>query len=150
MKVREVIRGDFSAVMGLYRQLHPEDPILEDGNDMTAFEAILASDWLKIFVLEYESQVRSTCYLNIIPNITRSARPYAVIENVVTDKAHRNLGFGKVIIQHTLNYAWGVGCYKAMLQTGSKQQSTHSFYRSCGFSGSDKTAYLARPTATQA
>jgi GNAT superfamily N-acetyltransferase len=52
---------------------------------------------------------------------------------------------GKQIIAETLEFAWAVGCYKAMLMTGSKRPSTHGFYLACGFSGDAKTAYLARP-----
>lgn len=45
----------------------------------------------------------------------------------------------------TLERAWAAGCYKAMLQTGSKTPSTHAYYRACGFVDDAKTAYLARP-----
>ena len=41
------------------------------------------------------------------------------------------------------NAAWAAGCYKVMLQTGSTRESTHAFYRACGFSGTDKHAYVA-------
>ena len=46
----------------------------------------------------------------------------------------------------TLQAAWDAGCYKAMLQTGSRAPATHAFYRACGFSPDAKTAYLARPS----
>ncbi|MEV6282646.1 hypothetical protein [Kribbella sp. NPDC051770] len=35
--------------------------------------------------------------------------------------------------------------FKAMLMTGSKRESTHAFYRACGFADDDKTGYVARP-----
>ena len=44
-----------------------------------------------------------------------------------------------------LNIAWSEGCYKAMLQTGSRKAATHAFYRSCGFSADEKKGYVARP-----
>jgi GNAT superfamily N-acetyltransferase len=50
----------------------------------------------------------------------------------VTLEAHRRLGLGKLIMAHTLDFAWQQGCYKAMLLTGSKRESTHAFYRSNG------------------
>lgn len=83
--------------------------------------------------------------LNVIPNLSRSAAPYAVIENVVVDKTRRSTGLGKTIMAATLEQAWAAGCYKAMLMTGSKRPSTHAFYRSCGFDPAAKTAYLAKP-----
>jgi hypothetical protein len=46
----------------------------------------------------------------------------------------------------TLQSAWDAGCYKVMLLTGSRRPSTHAFYRACGFSGDDKTGFVARPS----
>jgi len=33
MIIRQAIDQDFDAIMHLYRQLQPEDPILDDGSD---------------------------------------------------------------------------------------------------------------------
>ncbi len=146
MKVREARAGDFERVMALYAQLHPQDPRVDDGSDRRVYDEILATPNLYLFVLEDESGVlNATCYLNIIPNITRQASPYCVIENVVTEASRRNQGLGKQIIAYTLQFAWDRGCYKAMLQTGSRRESTHNFYKSCGFRGDDKFAFVARP-----
>ena len=143
---REAEPGDFEDVLRLYRQLQPADPVLRDGSDKAAFGQILSTPGLHLFVLEADGAVVATTYLNIIPNLTRSASPYAVIENVVVDETLRGTGLGHQIMAATLRAAWDAGCYKAMLQTGSRTPATHHFYRSCGFSPDAKTAYLARPT----
>jgi GNAT superfamily N-acetyltransferase len=140
--------GDFAGIMRLYRQLLPEDPAVDDGTDVTVFERIQRSDWLHLFVLERASIVVATTYLNIVPNLTRSVAPYAVVENVVVDEALRGTGLGRQIMAGTLRAAWDAGCDKAMLMTGSRRPETHAFYRSCGFSGDAKTAYLARPPSS--
>jgi len=146
MIFRDVVNEDFASLMSLYRQLQPLDPVLENGQDRLVFEQIIANPLLQLFVLEDDNtNLVASCYLNIIPNITRSASPYAVIENVITEQTRRQMGYGRQIIRQTLNYAWSRGCYKAMLQTGSKQAGTHAFYRACGFSADDKTGYVARP-----
>jgi GNAT superfamily N-acetyltransferase len=142
---RDARFGDFDDVVRLYRQLHPGDPVLLDGSDATAYETILRRSGLHLFVLEQGGAVVATTYLNIIPNLTRSASPYAVIENVVVDEARRRTGIGREIMAATLQAAWDAGCYKAMLMTGSRTPGTHAFYRACGFSPDEKTAYLARP-----
>ncbi|WP_109505687.1 GNAT family N-acetyltransferase [Nocardioides speluncae] len=143
--IREASSEDFDAIVRLYRQLHPQDPILEDGADRAAFEEILKTPGLALLVLEADGAVVATTYLNVIPNMTRSASPYAVIENVIVDQAVRGTGLGKQIMAATLDAAWDAGCYKAMLLTGSQTPATHAFYRSCGFSPDAKSAYLARP-----
>jgi GNAT superfamily N-acetyltransferase len=142
---REARPEDFDDMLALYRQLHPHDPEVEDGSDEAAFERILASPGLRLFVLELDGALVATTYLNVIPNLTRSASPYAVIENVVAEEALRSNGLGKQIMDSTLEVAWSAGRYKAMLMTGSRRPSTHAFYRACGFSPDAKTAYLARP-----
>ena len=142
--VRDARSGDFDVIMALYRQLQPQDPVLTDGSDRRAFDSILRSESLHLLVLEHDHRVVATAYLNVIPNITRSASPYAVIENVVVAAELRGRGFGKELMAAVLERAWQGGCYKAMLMTGSRRESNHGFYRSCGFSGDDKTAYVAR------
>ncbi|MBK79363.1 MAG: GNAT family N-acetyltransferase [Gammaproteobacteria bacterium] len=130
--------------MRLYRQLQPSDPVPADGGARAVFAAIVESDALRLYLLEDgDGRVSASCYLNVIPNLTRGARPYAVIENVITDEARRGRGLGRAVIGHALDAAWAAGCYKVMLQTGSTQESTHAFYRACGFSGTDKHAYVA-------
>ena len=143
---REAGPGDFEDVLRLYHQLQPEDPVLLDGSDAAAFAQILGSPGLHLFVLEAGGAVVATTYLNVIPNLTRSASPYAVIENVVVEETLRGTGLGKQVMAGTLRAAWDAGCYKAMLLTGSRDPATHAFYRACGFSPDAKTAYLARPS----
>ena len=87
----------------------------------------------------------SSCTITVIPNLTRGCKPYGVIENVVTHAGHRNLGYGKALLAHALAHAWSIGCYKVMLLTGRKDQSTLQFYQSAGFDPYDKQAFIARP-----
>ncbi|NEA32891.1 GNAT family N-acetyltransferase [Streptomyces sp. SID13031] len=143
---REARTGDFESVQRLYQQLHPGDPVLADKVLKAAFEQILDSRGLHIFVLEVEGRVVATTYLNVIPNLTRSASPYAVIENVVVEESLRGTGLGQQVMTGTLAAAWDAGCYKAMLLTGSRRPSTLAFYQACGFSPDAKSAFLARPS----
>jgi GNAT superfamily N-acetyltransferase len=132
--------------MRLYRQLHSDDPGLTRGLDADVFARIEGTSGLTIFVLEHDGAVVASTYLNVIPTLTRSASPYAVIENVIVDNSSRNRGLGKQIMAATLHAAWKAGCYKAMLMTGSSHASTHAFYRACGFDPDEKTGYIARPS----
>lgn len=144
--LREARSEDLQDILRLYRQLHPEDPVLRDGSDAATLKQILHSPGLSLFVLELDGVIVASSYLNVIPNITRSASPYAVIENVIVEESLRGTGLGTQIMTGTLAAAWKAGCYKAMLMTGSQNPATHSFYKACGFSSDAKTAYLARPS----
>ena len=145
MLIREAQLSDFNEVKRLYAQLNPDDPIVTDGRDEPVFQTIVDSEHLHLFVGELDGRLVATCYVNFIPNMTRNVSPYCIIENVVTEQELRNQGLGKAIIKHALDFAWKQGCYKVMLQTGSKRESTHNFYKSCGFRADDKFAFVARP-----
>ena len=145
MMIREAESKDFDEIKRLYAQLNPDDPVVTDGRDAPVFQTILNSQHLRLFVGEINDRLVATCYLNFIPNLTRNVSPYCVIENVVTEQELRNRGLGKAIIKHALDFAWSQGCYKVMLQTGSRRESTHNFYKSCGFHADDKFAFVARP-----
>lgn len=85
-----------------YQQLHPQDPVPDNGSAKATFEQILASPGLHLFVLELNGAVVATTYLNVLPNLTRLAAPYAVIENVVVEERLRGTGLGKQIMADTL------------------------------------------------
>ena len=62
------------------------------------WDNIFDNQMLHYFVVEYEGRGVSTCTLTIIPNLTRGARPYGLIENVVTHKDFRGQGFSKALL----------------------------------------------------
>jgi Acetyltransferase (GNAT) family. len=80
--------------------------------------------------------------LVIIPNLTHGQRPYALIENVITDEAHRNRGIATACLNAAREIALQHRCYKIMLMTGSKKDSTLRFYRKAGYNSEDKTAFI--------
>jgi N-acetylglutamate synthase-like GNAT family acetyltransferase len=146
---REAVLADLPAVSRLYAQLNLADPPLARSVETAAFQQILSREGMHILLLERDGVVIGTTYLNLIPNLTRSASPYAVIENVVVEETLRGQGLGRQLMARTLDAAWAAGCYKAMLMTGSKRESTHAFYRACGFSPDEKQAYVAHASSWQ-
>lgn len=84
----------------------------------------------------------ASCVCVVVPNLTHGQRPYALIENVVTDPAHRKRGFATACLNAACKIAREADCYKVMLLTGSKQESTLRFYEKAGFNRQDKTAFI--------
>jgi GNAT superfamily N-acetyltransferase len=145
--IRQAARDDFEAVARLYAELNVDDPPVAGPEYLQVFEEILERDGVEILLLELDGEILGSTYLNLIPNLSRGGRPYAVVENVVIAAHRRGEKLGRRLMDATLERAWAAGCYKAMLQTGSKTPATHAYYRACGFADDAKTAYLARPPA---
>ena len=78
----------------------------------------------------------------IIPHLTRVQRPYAFIENVITDEKWRKKGLATACLNYARDIAVNENCYKMMLLTGSKEQSTLDFYERAGYNKNDKTAFI--------
>ena len=149
LALRAARRDDLDALVALYVQLNPDNAGTPRDALPAIFERILATDGLEILVGELAGRIVATCYLNVIPNLTRGGRSYAVIENVVVDAALRGLGHGRTLMRHALGRAWAGGCYKVLLQTGSRDPAVLGFYEACGFSRTDKTGFVAwGPAAT--
>ena len=78
----------------------------------------------------------------IIPNLTRNIRPYAFIENVVTHADYRGKGYATACLNFAKELATQANCYKIMLLTGAKSESTLNFYKRAGYNCTDETAFI--------
>ena len=66
----------------------------------------------------------------------------AFVENVVTHSDYRGKGYATECLNFAKTIAEKENCYKMMLLTGSKKESTMNFYRGAGYNSSDKTAFI--------
>jgi GNAT superfamily N-acetyltransferase len=144
--IRPARPGDLPGVLALYRQLNPGDPVPGIADAEAAWSALLTSGLTTTFVADVAGQLVSTCTLAIVPNLSRGARPYGVIENVVTDAGHRRSGLGRAVLHAAIARAWEANCYKVHLATGSRRESTLRFYEGAGFRKNAKTYFEIRRT----
>ena len=142
--IRPATSEDLAGVLALYRQLNPDDPVLDVASAGPVWAAVLGSGLTTPFVAEIEGRLVSSCTLAIVPNLSRGARPYGVIENVVTDEGHRRAGLGRAVLEAALDKAWAADCYKVLLATGSRRESTLRFYEGVGFTRDAKTYFEIR------
>ena len=75
-------------------------------------------------------------------NINFNGYRYAFIENVVTHSEYRGHGYATKCLEYAKYIAEQNNCYKMMLLTGSKKESTLRFYENAGYNSSDKTAFI--------
>lgn len=140
--VREILPDELEGLLTLYMQLH-DNPFPELTPELLSlWQQIVEDPHHHIIVAVEEGRIVSSCVCVIIPNLTHGQQPYAVIENVITDKACRGRGLAGACLNYARTIAGEAGCYKMMLLTGSKDEATHRFYRRAGYNANDKTAYI--------
>lgn len=140
--IREISETDFDGLMELYMQLHDNPFPEKDERVLGIWQRILEDKDHHIIVAEEEGKIVSSCVCVIIPNLTHSQRPYAFVENVITDVSHRGRGLATACLEKACEIAQAEGCYKLMLLTGSKKESTLRFYERAGYNSHDKTAFI--------
>lgn len=142
MVIREIKDNELSELLALYTHLH-ELGIPDYSNQLQNTWAIICKDKNHhIIVCEVDGKLVSSCVCVIIPNLTRNIRPYAFIENVVTHTDHRGKGYATACLNYAKELALKADCYKMMLLTGSKSESTLNFYKRAGYNCTDKTAFI--------
>ena len=144
--IREIRPDELDALLALYDpHLHAEDAPLPDRAALaTLWSEIVANPLLHYLVAEIGGQLIASCTLAITPNLTRGARPYGLIENVVTHDDFRRRGIATAVLGRALDIARERGCYKVMLLTGKKDPGVLRFYEKAGFSRDAKTGFVAR------
>lgn len=140
--IREITENDFDGLMTLYMQLHG-NPFPEKTDDvMRKWKRVLDDPDHHIIVAVEDGKIVSSCVCVIITNLTHGQQPYAFIENVVTDEAYRKKGLATACLDYAKDIAVRENCYKMMLLTGSKEESTLRFYERAGYNRNDKTAFI--------
>lgn len=140
--IREATKNDLYNILQLYLHLH-EESVPEDSEQLrTTWETIMNDVNHHLIVCEIEGKLVASCVCVVIPNLTRNVRPYAFVENVVTHADYRQQGYATACLNYAKQIAEKNQCYKMMLLTGSKRESTLNFYRNAGYNSSDKTAFI--------
>lgn len=139
--IREIKNDDLRGLLELYTHLH-EKEVPEIGEKVLGiWNTIMNDPNHHIIVAEEDGRIVSSCVCLIIPNLTRGLKPHAFIENVVTDSAYRKRGLATACLNYAKEIAEREGCYKLLLATGSKEESTLRFYERAGYNKNDKTAF---------
>lgn len=143
MKARFACCHDFEEILDLYKILHPEDIRASMSHLKKIWDDIMNNpDRYRYAVVEEGNKIVATGNIAIVPNLTRSGRPYAVIENVVAHPDFRRKGYGHAAIQLLLGFAKEQNCYKVMLLRSSKRKEAHEFYKSIGFDRDLKCGFI--------
>lgn len=142
MEIREAKKSDLHALLTLYTQLHDNNMPTMNEYLEKLWTDILSDKSHHVIVGLVDGILVTSCVIIIVPNLTHNQQPYALIENVITHEAYRNKGYATSILDFAKGIAQKDKCYKIMLLTGSKKESTLKFYEKAGYNQKDKTAFI--------
>lgn len=115
--VREALKEDLYELLNLYLFLHEKDIPADTEHLRNTWNTVIKDKNHHIIVNEIDGKIISSCVCVIIPNLTRNVRPYAFIENVVTNESYRGKGY-------------------------ANEKGTLDFYKKAGYNSTDKTAFI--------
>jgi GNAT superfamily N-acetyltransferase len=142
-ETRELQLRDLDGLLRLYAELHPCDDPAPGRAQLEATWRSLVDNPDHIYLGAFEQgELVSACNACIVPNLTRAARPYALVENVVTHSAFRRQGYGASAMRALLDRCWARGCYKVMLMSAVQRSEIYGFYVALGFDPRRKQAFV--------
>jgi len=130
--VRRARRDDLDGLLGLLSQLQGQ-PIRRTEALARTYAQMLAQPGRAILLAERAGRPAGTLGLLIVPSLTHGARPWATIENVIVDEAHRRHGVGRALIEAALGLAREADCCKAQLVSHVRRTEAHALYEGTGF-----------------
>lgn len=143
--IRVAEEKDLAGVLALYKELRPNDPVLTETQSEQAWHQLLQDQHQHVIVAEIDGQLASTCQLCLNPTITNGARPFAVIEHVITAHAFRRRGLSFMVMQQAIELAWQLDCYKVLLLSGENRPDAHRLYEKLGFKSGVERGFVLKP-----
>jgi predicted N-acetyltransferase YhbS len=137
--IRLATEEDVPRILDLYRELTISFSQVEMSRSPSpddyrkAFAEICADPRHELFVAEYQGEVVGTVVLLIVPNLSHSATPWALVENLIVGQKHRHMGLGKMLLEHVIARAKEKGCHRIELCSDRRRKEAHRLYRSVGF-----------------
>ena len=146
MIIRNATLNDHQQILALYRELADHSPQRVPSDDLAHWQNVIEHSGTTVVCAEIDGQIIAMVTLHILPNCSNDARPYALIENVITAHAQRGNGIAGKLINQAKQIAWDANAYKIMLLTDTAR-GVEIFYRKMGFSSDEKTGMILRNPA---
>lgn len=142
LEIREANEADLRQLLELYTHLHDNEMPETSASLLELWQKILADENHHILLGMADGKLTSSCVVVVVPNLTNNQRPYAFVENVITHEAYRGRGYATKLLDFAKGIAEKEHCYKIMLLTSAKEESTLKFYEDAGYNRQDKTAFI--------
>jgi GNAT superfamily N-acetyltransferase len=135
--------SDLAGLLDLFRRSEVSSVAEPLGEAERIWSETMSHEGVGVFVSEAGSTIAATCMLIVAPNLLRTGRGHAFLENVVTHPEFRGRGHGRAVVRAALGMAWAKDCHHVLMQSGRKDPRVHRFYESCGFRAGVRIGYVA-------
>ncbi|WP_187968013.1 GNAT family N-acetyltransferase [Aquibium microcysteis] len=133
LDIRQVGEAKMPGLASLYRFLHPQDPAMAVVTARMTLRQTAADPGSAVLVGYLGDDPVASCAVVVVPSGTRSGKPSALIENLVTHPERRRRGYGRVVLQAGLALARDAGCFRATVLTTTLDDVPAAFLLACGF-----------------
>jgi len=135
--IRSAREADLARIIELLGQIdetmYPPRRDADPATHLGIFRQIEADPRQHLLVAEADGRIVGTAHLIVIPLLSRSGKPSAVVEGVVVDEAYRGKGVGAALMRQVQQIAQEAGCYKLTLSTNLARTGAHRFYSRLGW-----------------
>lgn len=95
-----------------------------------------------LLVAECSGEVVGTALLTLCLDPMFGRQPFAVVENVVVEPAHRTRGCGRALFEAIEQVALDADCSKIMLMSGEARAGAHRFFVAMGYLTGEKCGFV--------
>jgi GNAT superfamily N-acetyltransferase len=142
--IRLANKDDLAGILKLYNELRPNDPTLPHALAVERWQQMINDDRTHVVVADINGTLAATCALSINLSIAVGARPFGLIEHVVTRRDFRRQGLSQQVLSYAIDLAWQLHCYKVMLLSGAKLNGAHKVYSAVGFDGDRERGFVIK------
>lgn len=150
LTIRSAVEADLPRVLELLDQI--DESMYQQREDagpavrLSLFRQIAADPRQRLLVAEADGRIVGTVHLIVIPHLSRSCRPSALLESMVVDEAYRRKGVGAALLREAQRLALGAGCYKLALSSNLARRGAHRFYSRLGWKRTHYGFSVEHPT----
>ena len=131
--IRIATRRDLPDILGLFRQLSRDGPVLRLIEAEAVFDTMNKYPDYHLYVARRCRTTLGTFTLLIVENLAHMGARIGFIENIIVDNDWRRKGIGKRMMQYAMQKCREAGCYKLVLSSNRARVYAHKFYENIGF-----------------
>lgn len=123
-------KDDIAGILPLQSQIYRVKNLPENAHKI--LEELIDADYCDVLVAKVDGKVVGSGSIFYLKSPAHG-NPYAFLEGIVVDEAHRGRGIGTALSKYAIDLARAKNCYKIIFTSGIDRADIHEFYENLGF-----------------